>query len=316
MAENNRERVLVEGDRAEEPSRDARIRDVRDRIHRWTREGEGGVDTEVRGLTLFRMDAVTGSLDRMYEPSVTLVAQGTKRVLLGDEELAYGPGQLAITTVDLPVEPQIVAASTEQPYLCLSLEIDPTELAKLMAEDRLPRPRSASPDRALFVTDAPAPLLDSFRRLLDVLDDPEDLPVLAPLILREIAYRLLVGEQGERLREAVSVGSHTQRIARAITHLKEDIRGSVDVEELAERVGMGASTFYRHFRTVTAMSPLQYQKRLRLREAQRLMIAEGLDAASAGFRVGYESPSQFSRDYRRQFGDPPARHVSNLLHAT
>jgi AraC-like DNA-binding protein len=284
---------------------------VRDAIDHWT-SAAGRVVTDVPGLTLSRMDAVTGPLDLVYEPSMTLVAQGAKRVVLGEETFAYGPGQLLLATVDLPVQPQIVAASAAQPYLCLTLRLDPAVLAQLMTDGRLPLPQRGPPKRALVVSEAPLRLLDAFRRLLDVLAEPQDLPMLAPLILREILYRLLLSEQGERLREAASAGSHAHRIARAIAYLKADLHASLRVDEVAERVGMGASTFYRHFRAVTGVSPLQYQKQLRLIEAQRLMVATGLDAASAGFRVGYESPSQFSRDYRRQFGEPPSRHVAAL----
>lgn len=308
-------REVAAGNRAADSVRQESVRLVKDVIERWTRD-EGQVATDVPGLTLFRKSTAAGSLDRLYEPSVSLVVQGTKHVLLGDEKFAFGPGQLLITAVDLPVDPQIVAASAEEPYICLTLRLDPVELARLMTDARFPPPRNEPPKRAMAVTEAPTSLIDAFRRLLDVLAEPRDIPMLAPLILSEILYRLLVGEHGERLREVASVGSHAHRIARAVAHLKENFDASLDVEELAERVGMAASTFYRHFRAVTAMSPLQYQKQLRLSEAQRLMIAEGLDAASAGFHVGYESPSHFSRDYRRQFGAPPARHVASIAPAS
>lgn len=306
------DRTIAADDPAEESERRRAIREVRDGIDRRTR-GNGDVVTGIPGLVLHRKEAASDTLERVYEPSIALVVQGEKRILLGDETYAFGPGQLLVTAVDLPVEPQIVAASAERPYLCLSLKLDPAELAHLMTDGRLPPPRRGAPSRAMAVTEAPAPLIDAFRRLLGVLDSPQDVPMLAPLILREILYRLLVSEQGEQLREAASVGSHAQRIAQAIAQLKGDLRGSLEVEELAERVGMGTSTFYRHFRAVTSMSPVQYRKRLRLGEAQRLMVSEGLDAANAGFRVGYESPSQFSREYRRQFGEPPARHVAGLM---
>jgi AraC-like DNA-binding protein len=303
--------VMGSDDRAAEAERQRGVLAVRDRIARWT-QAERRVATAVSGLTLFRQDAVTRSLDLMYEPSMTFVAQGTKRVVLGEETFTYGAGQLLIAAVDLPVQPQIVAASAAQPYLCMTLRLDLRDLAHLMTDGLLPPRRSGPPKRALVVSDASVGLLDAFRRLIDVLAEPADLPMLGPLIQREILYRLLVSEQGERLRDVASAGSHVHRIARAIAHLKADVRASPPIEELAERVGMGASTFYRHFRAVTGVSPLQYQKQLRLIEAQRLMLSKGLDAASAGFRVGYESPSQFSRDYRRQFGDAPSRHVATL----
>jgi AraC-like DNA-binding protein len=248
----------------------------------------------------------------MYEPSVCVVAQGTKRVLLGDDTYLYDERHFLITSVDLPTVVQVTKASRERPCLSLILKLDQREISQLMVDSALSPPPAKQSNRGMAVSEVTVSLLSAFQRLVDLLDEPNDIPILAPVIQREISYRLLVGDQGVHLRQMASAGSQGHQIARAINWLKDNFTRPLHVEDLATYVHMSTSTFHHHFRAVTAMSPLQYQKWLRLNEARRLMLAERLDVANASFRVGYESPSQFSREYRRVFGDSPLRDISNL----
>lgn len=224
----------------------------------------------------------------------------------------FDPHQFLITSVDLPIVAQVTEASQEKPYLSLLLKLDRHEMSQLIAESNLPPPSTQQSSRGMAIGQVTLPLLTAFQRLIDLLDDPKDILILAPLVQREIMYRLLVGEQGMHLRQIVSAGSQSQQIALAICWLKGNFTRSFRIEELAGHVNMSPSTFHHHFRTLTAMSPLQYQKWLRLNEARRLMLTERLDATTAAFQVGYESPSQFSREYSRSFGAPPLRDITNL----
>jgi AraC-like DNA-binding protein len=280
-------------------------------IARWTDKGDQLV-TAIPGLSLFRRDAPTPPASYMYERSICLIAQGTKRVLLGDDVYVFDPHQFLITSVDLPIVAQVTEASQEKPYLSLLLKLDRHEMSQLIAESNLPPPSTQQSSRGMAIGQVTLPLLTAFQRLIDLLDDPKDILILAPLVQREIMYRLLVGEQGMHLRQIVSAGSQSQQIALAICWLKSNFTRSFRIEELAGHVNMSPSTFHHHFRTLTAMSPLQYQKWLRLNEARRLMLTERLDATTAAFQVGYESPSQFSREYSRSFGTPPLRDITNL----
>ena len=217
-----------------------------------------------------------------------------------------------ITSMDLPTFVQIIKAGRDRPYLGLVLKLDHREISQLMVDGNLPPPPPQQSSRAMATGEATVPLLAAFQRLIDLLDEPKDIPILAPIIEREIFYRLLVGDQGERLRRMASVGSQSHQIARAVDWLKGNFAQPLRIDDLATKVNMSTSTFHHHFRALTAMSPLQYQKWLRLTEARRLMLAENQDAATAAFEVGYESPSQFSREYRRLFGDSPLRDIANL----
>jgi AraC-like DNA-binding protein len=248
----------------------------------------------------------------MYDPCLCLVAQGAKRVMLGDEEYVYDANHFLITSVGLPVVSNVVEASKDAPLLGLALQIDLRLAAQLMVDSNLPTPRTPQCGRGIAVSEVSAPLLSAFQRLLDLLDQPEDIPILAPLLHKEILYRLLVGDQGPRLRQIASAGSHGNQIVRAVDWLKENYAQQLKIEGLAKQIGMSTSTFHHHFRAMTAMSPLQFQKWLRLHEARRLMLTESQDATSAALQVGYESPSQFSREYRRQFGAPPLRDIRKL----
>jgi len=248
----------------------------------------------------------------MYEPSICLVAQGAKRVQLGGDTYVYDAHHYLITSLHLPTVVQIVEASPEKPYLGLRLTFDLREVSQLMADSQLPLPKTQQSCRGMATGEVSLPLVSAFQRLVDLLDDEEDIPILAPVIQREIIYRLLVGDQGTRLRQIAATGSQSQQIARAVEWLKGNFAEPLRIEELAQKASMSTSTFHHHFRNMTALSPLQYQKQLRLQEARRLMLTERLDAASAAFQVGYESPSQFSREYSRQFGAPPQRDITTL----
>ncbi|EGB14453.1 transcriptional regulator, AraC family [Pseudodesulfovibrio mercurii] len=281
------------------------------KIYRWTEQNDHLL-SEVPGLMLVRYEAPTEPMSAMYEPCICLVAQGAKRVQLGDEEYIYDENHLLITSVGLPVMANIVRASKEEPLLSLVLKIDLRMVAQLMVDSNLPVPRNPQPGRGMAVCEVSGPLLDSFQRLVDLLDTPEDIPILSPLIHKEILYRLLMGELGPRLRNIATAGSHGQQVAKAVDWLKENYAKQLKVEGLAKATGMSVSTFHHHFRALTAMSPLQFQKWLRLHEARRLMLSESQDATTAALQVGYESPSQFSREYKRQFGAPPLRDIKTL----
>ncbi|WP_243374762.1 AraC family transcriptional regulator [Geotalea sp. SG265] len=284
---------------------------LRNTIARWTEEGEQYA-TAVPGLGLFRRIEPTEPMSGMYEPSICMVVQGAKRVVLGEETYVYDARHYLITSVHLPTVVQVIEASHEKPYLGLRLLIDQKEVAHLMADSNLPQPRIQQTSRGMATGEVTLPLLTAFQRLIDLLGDEQDIPILAPIIQKEIIYRLLVGDQGARLRQIASAGSQSQQIARAIEWLKNNYREQLHIDDLAEQARMSTSTFHHHFRTMTALSPLQYQKQLRLQEARRLMLAERLDAATAAFEVGYESPSQFSREYNRMFGAPPLRDITKL----
>jgi len=273
---------------------------------------QGVKATEIQALTLVRRDVPTSSTSYMHEPSVCLIAQGAKRVVLGDEVYGYDAQHFLLTSVDLPIVAQVTDATVETPYLGLMLKLDSRAIAQLMADSSLPPPRAQHEDRGMAVGELSEPLLCAFLRLLDLLDEPEHIPILAPLVQREILYRLLVGPQGPRLRQIGAAGCRSHQIARAIDWLKANFSQPLRIEDLAALVRMSTSAFHHHFRALTAMSPLQYQKWLRLHEARKLMLTEQIDAANAAFQVGYESPSQFSREYSRLFGAPPLRDIKSL----
>ncbi len=275
-------------------------------------EHDNAVETAIPGLSLFRYAAPSEPVSYMHEPSICLIAQGAKRVFLGEEEYVYDENHFLITSVGLPIVAQIIQASPDKPYLGIVLKLDLRELAQLMVDSSLPVARLQQSGRGMTVGRLSVPLLNAFERLIDLLGGPSDIPVLAPLIQREILYRLLMSDQGPRLRQIATAGSHSHQIARALDWLRANFRRPLRVDELASSAGMSTSTFHHHFRTMTAMSPLQYQKWIRLHEARRLMLTEHQDATSAAFQVGYESPSQFSREYSRLFGAPPLRDIKKL----
>ncbi len=281
-------------------------------IARWT-AGKNRHETQIPGLNLHRWETPTEPTSYMLPPSICLIGQGRKRLFLGEESYVYDAHRFLITSVELPVVTQIIEASHDEPYLGLTMELDLRTIAQLMVSSNLPATRPPKGSLGIAVSTLSTPLLDAFKRLLALLDQPDDIPALSPLVQQEIFYRLLVGEQGPRLRQIASAGNHGYQIARAIDWLKANFNKPIKVEQLANKAGLSLSAFHNHFRSTTAMSPLQYQKRMRLNEARRLMLAENIDASKAAFEVGYESPSQFSREYSRLFGAPPMRDIKNLI---
>jgi AraC-like DNA-binding protein len=290
---------------------DAAIEALGKRIARWTDKGDQPL-TAIPGLSLYQRDEPSQPTNIMYEPRICVIAQGAKRVLLGDDTYEYDAHHFLVTSVDLPTVVQVVKASREKPYLGLVLKLDQREISQLMVDSNLPPPRPQQSSRGMTTGEVTLPLLTAFQRLIDLLAEPQDIPILAPIIQREIFYRLLIGDQGARLRQMASVGSQSHQVARAVYWLKGHFTQPLRINDLAAQVNMSTSTFHHHFRAVTAMSPLQYQKWLRLYEARRLMLTENRDATTAAFQVGYESPSQFSREYGRVFGAPPLRDITNL----
>lgn len=272
------------------------------------------VDTQIPGLSLHRWTHPTPPTSYMMAPSICLVGQGRKRLFLGDEEFTFDADHFLITSVDLPVVTQVADATDDEPYLGLTLELDLKDIGQLMLDAQISTSREKpNSQSSVAVSRVPDSLLNAIERLLDLSDSPDDIPVLAPLIQKEINYRLLTCGQGPRLRQLVSMDSQGYRISRAIDWLKSNLDQPLRVEDLAGRVGLSSSAFHNHFRKITAMSPLQFQKKIRLNEARRLMLTEKIEATSAAFRVGYESPSQFNREYSRQFGAPPKRDITHIL---
>nr|WP_155439496.1 AraC family transcriptional regulator [Pseudoduganella ginsengisoli] len=280
-------------------------------VARWTR-GAGQFVTPVPGLTFFRREEPSQAAACMVEPSVALIVQGAKQALLGDNVYNYDITRFLITSLDLPAMMRVVDASPEKPYLGVVMKLDLRVVAEVVMQSGMAPPSEQQADSGMMLGETTPAMLTAFTRLLELLDDPSSIPVLAPLIQREICYRLLMSDQGARLWQIASVGSQSHRIGRAIEWLKSHYASPLRIDALAAHVQMSASTFHHHFRLLTAMSPLQYQKWLRLNEARRMMLAEHLDASTAAFHVGYESPSQFSREYSRLFGAPPRRDIENL----
>ncbi len=295
----------------ENNSIDVALEALKKSIERWTDKGDQSV-TAIEGLSIHRLNEPSQPKSIMYEPRICVIAQGAKRVMLGEEKYVYDTQHFLLTSVDLPTVVQVITASIEKPYLGLVLKIDHSEISQLMVDSNLPSPRPQKSSRGMATGEITLPMLTAFKRLIELLDEPADIPILAPLIRREIFYRLLVSDQGERLRQMASAGSQSHQIARAIDWLKDNFTQPLRIDDLATKVNMSPSTFHHHFRSLTAMTPLQYQKWLRLHEARRLMLTERLNAANAGFHVGYESPSQFSREYCRLFGNSPLRDITNL----
>ena len=276
--------------------------------------GDEDRETAIPSLAFFRRETVTHPCACLVEPCLVLVAQGTKQMLVGEDAYPYDPDHFLINAIDLPASSQVLEASPDRPCLGLGLKLDLRIMAELIAQGGLPPPPDRPGLRSLALGTVTPPLLEALKRLLDLLDEPAATPVLAPLILREIHYRLLISDQAARLWQIVSSGSQSQRIAKAVDWIKANYAQPLRIEELASRFQMSPSSLHFHFRQLTAMSPLQYQKWLRLSEARRLMLNEHRDAASAAFQVGYESASQFSREYSRLFGSPPKRDIEALLH--
>lgn len=272
----------------------------------------GDFATAIPGLALFRRDQPAPPVVCMIEPSLILVGRGEKRLWVGGEGYSYDPSRFLVTSLDLPANSEVMLASPDQPCVGLVLKLDVGMLAEILSKGGLPAKRQPSMSTGAGIGNMSSALEEALDRLLALLDEPEAIPVLAPLILREIHYRLLNTNQGARLRQITAVDGQGYRIAKAIDWLKVNYTEALRIDELAARVQMSAPTFHHHFRQLTGMSPLQYQKWLRLNEARRLMLTEHLDVSRAAFAVGYESPSQFSREYGRLFGTAPSRDLALL----
>jgi AraC-like DNA-binding protein len=270
------------------------------------------LETGVPGLTLYRVTEQSAPFSSIYEPSVSLIIRGRKRVVVGAEVLDYDESNFLLTAIDLPTTVQILDASDTEPYYAALLRLDLECLRRIIVQHDV---RAVEPQRvgmAIAMGTATTGLFDALARLIGLMETPRDIPFLAMHIHEEILYRLLSGEQGAYLRRIALSGTQTNRVATAISWLKQNYMAPLRVEQLAEIARMGVSTLHHHFRAMTAMSPLQYQKHLRLHHARELMLSEAADAATAAFRVGYESPTQFNREYRRMFGAPPMRHIKSI----
>jgi AraC-like DNA-binding protein len=285
-------------------------------------KGDGFHQTSIAPLAFGRESLTGRMLHGVSTPMLAIVVQGRKGAALGEEIYRYGEAQYLVVSVDQPISGFIIEATLDRPYLGFKLDLDPRELCEIIAlrTTALAKPfsrgiadKKETSVRGFFVSTADASLLDCALRLTRLLDTPQDISILAPMMIREIYYRLLIGEQSEAVRQIATSGSNMQRIAAVIQAIKVDFTKPMRVADLAEQASMSPSSFHHHFKQVTSMSPLQYQKQLRLLEARRLMLAENYNAITAADRVGYESPSQFSREYARLFGAPPIQDIERLL---
>ncbi len=307
MESKNQQQAEREAQRAQ-ANRDELV----ERIARAIRE-DGTVEP-LKGIRLRRSSSPTALVPGVTTPSFCVIAQGCKEIHLGEETYRYDPYQYLLATVELPVASLIIKASKGQPYLGLVLELDPILVGSVMIESG--HTASSPADvRAINVSPLDSSLLDAAVRLVRLIDTPTEARVLAPLVSREIVYLLLKGTQGDRLRHIAALGGYTPDIAKAIARLRQDYDQPLRIDDIARELGMSVSGFHHHFKAVTAMSPLQFQKQMRLQEARRLMLGEGLDAASAGYRVGYNDASHFNREYKKRFGVPPIRDMEQLREA-
>jgi AraC-like DNA-binding protein len=272
---------------------------------------EGTVEVQP-GLHFRRCSRPTERLYSFTKPSFCVIAQGSKELVVGGDHFRYDPAHYMISTIELPMVGQVVDASPERLYLALRLVLDPSVVTSVLVESGVGQPGGDDGVKAVDVSALDADLLDATVRLVRLIDTPGEYRALAPLVTREITYRLLAGPQGGRMRHLAICGGHAHRMVRAVETLRENFDKPLRIEEIARELGMSVSGFHAHFKALTAMSPLQFQKQLRLQEARRLMLNESFDAAEAGYRVGYHDTSHFSREYKRHFGEPPMRDVARL----
>lgn len=280
-------------------------------IRHATSDGMHG--TAIPRLSLIRSNRPTEPLHVLHAPAFCLVAQGRKRVMLGREVFHYGPDHFLTVSVDLPVSGEVIEATSDKPYLCLRLDLNPVMLGALLGDVWRDKQHEGDGGSGLFLDRSTPELVEAATRLVRLLDTPREAAILAPLVERELLCRLLLSGQAARLRQVAFPDSSLRRVGRAINWIKQTFREPFSVAAVADAAGMSPSSLHQHFKAVTALSPLQYQKRLRLQEARRLVSNGAMDAASAGHSVGYGSPSQFSRDYRRLFGAPPMRDAARFL---
>jgi AraC-like DNA-binding protein len=274
--------------------------------------GDGIHASAISGVQCIKLSEPHMQLPSVYQPCVCVIVQGTKQVLLEDEIYRYAPPQFLAVSVDLPLVGQVMEASAQSPYLCLAIEIDAKQISDLITQSGDAAWSRGETSRGLFVGKLDVPTQDAVLRLARLLDTPRDIPVLAPLALRELHYRLLSGPYGATIAQMAIAGSNTHKIGQIIRRIKTKLAEPIRVEDLASMANMSSSSFHQHFKALTAMSPVQYQKRLRLTEARHILLAGNADAAGAAYRVGYQSVSQFSREYARMFGAPPLRDVAGL----
>lgn len=281
-------------------------------VDRHTDSQENGVHaTAIAPLEFTRECNPVAAMPAVSEPLLAVVIQGQKELWLNEKAFRYGVAQYLVLSVDLPVSARVIEAAPTQPYLGFKLKLDPAQFCEIIAQTQ-PCIGQKEPVKGWFVSNAELSLIDCALRLAKLLDTPQDVSFLAPMIIHEIYYRLLMGEQSEAVRQIATAGSNMQRIAEVIKDIKAELTKPLRIEDLAEQVNMSVSSFHRHFKTVTSMSPLQYQKQLRLLAARQIMLVENADAVQAAHQVGYESNSQFSREYVRMFGAPPIRDVEQL----
>ncbi|WP_269713552.1 AraC family transcriptional regulator [Caulobacter sp. NIBR2454] len=292
-------------------SQDAKRAELAALIERYTAI-DGIHQTALPRVVLIRASSPTEPLHALHEPAMCLIVQGDKQVMVGDTVHLYDRDKYLVVSVDVPVIGQVTQASPDAPYLCIRLDIDPGMVGALMMEAGLRADDKGPSAPGVAVSAVTEPLLDATTRLLRLLENPSDAAVLAPLVEREILYRLLTGDQGARLAQIAMGESRLQQVNRAIGWIKTHYAQPFSIERVAKEAGMSPSALHQHFKAITSLSPLQYQKQLRLQEARRLIVAQNLDAASAGHAVGYDSPSQFSREYARLFGAPPLRDAARL----
>ncbi|MBU8811068.1 AraC family transcriptional regulator [Mycolicibacterium goodii] len=284
------------------------LAEISERIEKHARPD---LQTPIDGLVLSKVAGSAAPNYALTEPLLVVMAQGGKRILLGDEVFEYRAGQMLIVTASLPITGHYL--DTTQPSMGMGLVLRPAALAELALRTPVrPAPRSTTAEPAIAVADADGEMLDAFARLLRLIERPDDAPVLAPLIEQEILWRLLTGPHGATVRQIALADSALTYVNRAITWMRENYATPVRIEDLARMAGMSTSVFHRHFRAVTAMSPLQFQKRIRLQQARSLLVAQPGDVAAVGHLVGYDSPSQFTREYRRMFGAPPGQDAARL----
>lgn len=266
--------------------------------------------TGIKGFSAALRTAPTFNQHCMYKPMAIVMLQGKKQTVLGSEKFIYNENQFVVTSIDIPTVGSIIEASPEKPFVTLIFDLDNYVISQLLSEGNYPRNETAR--RGMGIAETDETLLDAFYRLALLIDQPEKQKIMAPMIIKEIHYLLLTSPLGDILRTINTKGSQNNRIANAISWLKENFHKSFNIDELAQKFNMAESSFYRHFSRVTSLSPLQYQKRLRLYEAQRLMLTENLSAENAGYQVGYESASQFNREYKRMFGFPPKTNIKQI----
>lgn len=273
----------------------------------------GNYPTAIKGVRIVRRNNPTEFMRCFYNPTCILVLQGLKHMLYGNENIVYTKGQYVVSCTDIPVSSRVAEASEDKPFVVLILELDSNIISNLILETKLPQAVD-NKEKALAIADTDAELLDSFYRLAQLIEKPEaEQNIMSPIIIKEIYYRLLTGPLGSQLRLINTKGTRSNQIAQAISLIKEHYSEKLNMDEVALSVNMAPSSFYRNFKKVTQVSPLQYQKQLKLYEAQRLMLSGNYDAATAGYKVGYESPTQFSREYKKMFGNPPKTNVKNLI---